>query len=783
MSKKHYAEVLVDVANRRLDQSYHYIIPDRFQVQPGMTVVVPLRNRKVQGLVVRLTDEPPAMDKEMVLKPIEAVLESERLIPAELVELAGWLAETTISPLAQSLHTVWPFLKGTAQQWIIPTVRMDDEDVKVLSILDPDTYHALTLLNRARRGGLPEDELIKKAKIKQALLDDMIKQGWVHKEMRFAKAGGSKRPGQTTPEPEKLSAKSPEKPSEKLAETECQPEPLRPDKKTVMDSHHSETGLSAAQAKVLSTIWQAYEQKSGRTVLLHGITGSGKTEVYRELAARVLAQGGDMIILVPEISLTSQLARVFTERFGEWVGIVHSGISSGEKLFMWEKALAGEKRIIIGARSAVFAPLRNLSVIILDEEHDNAYKQDENPKYHARDVARKRMEQRSGLVLIGSATPSLEAYAAAQRGVISLATLSERYNRQALPAVTIVDMKQELASGNKSMFSLLLTAKLKERIKNGEQSILFLNRRGYSTFVFCRECGYVARCPQCDVALTYHSSKQELWCHYCNFKQDVFHRCPECGSRYIRFFGQGTQKVEEEVAALFPDVEVLRLDTDTTSGQGKHQEILDQFRAGNVPILVGTQMLAKGLDFPNVTLVGVISADQLLNMPDFRSRERTFQLLTQVAGRAGRGLKPGEVIIQTHSPADRAILRAADQDYVRFFWEEIAYRKLQSYPPFAHIIRILIYHSKEEQVIRAAHDLATSIKKPLAAEDEQEYVILGPAPSVLTKLKNEYRWQISIKGKNPETLRRIVHSGVRDYYQNCTTSGVNLSIEVNPVST
>lgn len=768
-----YAEVLVDVANRRLDQSYHYLVPEKLQVKAGMTVIVPLRNRQVQGLVVKVTEEPPEVEGEVKFRFIEAILEEQCLIPLELIELASWLAETTICSVAQALHTVWPYLKGKAELWVIPMAGLEDEDVKVLELLDPDTFNVLAVLNRARRGGLPERVLLKRANVEQNLLEDMQKQGWIRKESRFSKAGPLKT------DKTRIDSDSPKASLSELAPCSQNQEQEKP---SALNCAEKVIELTADQKTALQEIWRSYKRREGGIVLLHGVTGSGKTEVYREAVFKVLQEGGDAIILVPEISLTSQLSRVFLEQFGDLVGIIHSGINSGEKLTLWGQILAGEKRIIIGARSAVFAPLPGLSLIILDEEHDNAYKQDENPKYHARDVARKRMMQRKGLVVLGSATPSLESYAAAQRGKVSLVELGERINRRALPAVEIVDMKQELANGNTSMFSFSLREKLREKIERGEQSILFLNRRGYSTFVFCRECGYVARCPNCDVSLTFHSQRQELCCHYCDHHQKVVHRCPDCGSRYIRFFGQGTQKVEEEVGALYPGAEVLRLDTDTTSGSGKHREIFERFRNERVPILVGTQMLAKGLDFPNVTLVGVISADQLLNMPDFRSRERAFQLLTQVAGRAGRGEKDGDVIIQTYTPGDRAIIRASRQDYAAFFWEEISYRKQLGYPPFSHIIRVLLFHEREERVIKAAHDLADQIRLVLMQREDEHYQILGPAPAVLTKLKNEFRWQVSVKGKNPEILRKIIHSGVKAFYSGSTCSGIKLSIEVNPLS-
>ena len=757
-----YAEILVDVANRRLDQSYSYIIPDHLAIREGMMVIVPLKNRKVQGLVVKISTEPPEIEREYTLRAIESIREEHCLIPSELIELANWLAETTICPVAQALHTVWPFLKGKAQNWIIPMVSMQDEDVKVLKLLDPEAYKVLEVLNRARKGGVPEQLLFKRTGASKNLIEDMLRQGWLRSEVRFSKSGRIVVPKTSINHHAVTSIVN----------------YLNIDPTTSQAKHSIE--LNDEQSKAVEVIWSSYLKKYKQTVLLHGVTGSGKTEVYREVISRVLRDGGDVILLVPEISLTSQIAKVFLAEFGDVVGIIHSGIKSDEKLELWQKILAGEKRIVIGARSAVFAPFKNLSLIILDEEHDNAYKQDDNPKYHARDVARKRMEQRDGLVVLGSATPSLEAYAAAHREVIDLVTINQRYNRSALPAVQIIDMKEELAKGNKSMFSYALRSKLEERIARGEQSILFLNRRGYSTFVFCRECGYVAKCPHCDVSLTYHNQKQDLRCHYCGYQEEVFHNCPECGSRYIRFYGQGTQKVEEEVSALFPGIEVLRLDTDTTAD--KNKDILERFRKQEVPILVGTQMLSKGLDFPNVTLVGVISADQLLNMPDFRSRERAFQLLTQVAGRAGRAEKPGEVVIQTYSPEDRAIIQAAKHDYRNFFWEEISYRKERKYPPFSHIIRVLVFHEKEENVIKSAHELAVCIKRSQLELEAEDYHILGPAPAVMTKLKDKFRWQVSVKGKNPEILRNIVYRGVRFFYKDTYSSGINLSIEVNPMS-
>lgn len=752
-----YAEVLVDVANRRLDQSYHYLIPEELALGIGMRVLVLLQSRKVQGLVVNVTNELPEELETVNLKPVLEVVDGESLVPQDLIELARWLAQTTVCSVAQSLHTVWPLLKGKVEEWVILVASVKDPDIQALQWLDSEAFRALLVLSRARSQAIPLKTFLKRAIIFEETVEKLLKQGWAKKETRFSSAAGSKR-------------------KSSLGEGSFV-------EKNKLSSGRSYE-LTEDQATAVRDVWSVLEGDSAQTVLLHGVTGSGKTDVYRELITKILAQGGDAILLVPEISLTSQVARYFETQFGENVIILHSGLQPREKMNAWQDILFGRKRIVIGARSAVFAPLPNLRLIIIDEEHDGAYKQDENPKYHARDVARKRMEQRRGVVLLGSATPSLEAYAAAQAGKIRLLTMTRRIGESVLPSVEIVDMRKELAQGNRSMFSLLLQQKLRQRLERGEQTMLFLNRRGYSTFVVCRECGYVVSCPNCDIALTYHTQGQAMRCHYCNHSEHPPHTCPQCGSRYIRFFGQGTQRVEEELQGLLPEAAILRLDFDTTRSEDAHRRILERFRRQEASILVGTQMMAKGLDFPNVTLVGVIAADQTLNMPDFRARERTFQLLTQVAGRAGRSKSPGEVVIQTYSPTDGAILRAAHHDFPGFFWDEIGYRKERGYPPFTHIIRVLLLHEKEDRVIKGAHDLGVCLQREMLEPEygNSELEILGPAPAVLSRLKNQWRWQVSVKGRQPDQLRRLLHRGVRSFFQGSASNGVVLNIEVDPLS-
>lgn len=763
-----YAEVLVDVANRRLDRSYHYLIPEYLNIKTGMRVLVYLQNRKVQGLVVNVRNDLPDELASLDLKSILEIVDENSLVPSDLIELAHWLAQTTICSVAQSLHTVWPLLKGRVEEWVILQASIKDSDVRAQQWLDLEAFRALSVLNRARSKAIPLKMFWKRAGISEAMLEKLLQQGWVKKESRLVSQGqgGLK----------KVSLQQ-----DSLEEASLGQKEVAKDQNLSSESYYKLTG---EQTTVVRNVLAALAEGSQQTILVHGVTGSGKTAVYRELIRQVVAAGGDAILLVPEISLTPQVARYFETQFGEQVIVLHSGLRPRDKMRAWEEILAGLKRVVIGARSAVFAPLGHLKLIILDEEHDGAYKQAENPKYHARDVARKRMEQLKGVVLLGSATPSLEAYAAAQSGKIRLLTMTQRIGESVLPPVEIVDMREELMRGNRSMFSFLLQQKLRNRLELGEQTMLFLNRRGYATFVVCRECGYVVSCPNCDIALTYHSQGQAMRCHYCNHKEFPPLACPNCGSRYIRFFGQGTQRVEEELQGLLPEAAILRLDFDTTRSGESHHTILESFRRQEASILVGTQMMAKGLDFPNVTLVGVIAADQMLNMPDFRARERTFQLLTQVAGRAGRSSKAGEVVIQTYAPTDGAILRAAKHDFEGFFWDEIRYRKERKYPPFTHIIRVLLLHEKEERVIKGANDLGLCLQQGMQNPEygKNELDILGPAPAVLARLKNQWRWQISVKGTRLDLLRAFLHQGVQRFYKNSASNGVVLNIEVDPLS-
>ncbi len=460
--------------------------------------------------------------------------------------------------------------------------------------------------------------------------------------------------------------------------------------------------LTDAQAQVMEPVAKAIAEEQHQMMLLHGLTGSGKTELYLQAISAVLAKNQEAIMLVPEISLTPQMVTRFKARFGELVAIMHSGLSNGEKYDEWRKIHRKEVKVVVGARSAVFAPFTNIGIIIIDEEHETSYKQEETPRYHTRDVAQYRGERHRAPVILGSATPSIESYARAKKGVYQLLSLTERVNGRPLPDVEVVDMRQELRNGNRSMFSLALTEAISDRLEKKQQTVLFLNRRGYSTFVMCRDCGYVASCNHCDISYTYHRKGNSLKCHYCGDEQPMPETCSECGSDHIRFFGSGTQKVEEELAKQFPEARVIRMDVDTTRKKGAHKQLLDAFGQGKADILLGTQMIAKGLDFPKITLVGVLAADSMLHIPDFRSAERTFQLLEQVAGRAGRDELRGEVLVQSYTPEHYSIQLVKEHDYEQFVAKEMQSRKIGGYPPYYFMALLTISDTELASVMQTS---------------------------------------------------------------------------------
>ena len=534
--------------------------------------------------------------------------------------------------------------------------------------------------------------------------------------------------------------------------------------------------LTSSQAVALAPILKAVTEDRNETFLLKGVTGSGKTEVYLQTIAETLKRGKSALMLVPEIALTPQMVNHFKGRFGEAVAVLHSGLSVGEKYDEWRKIERGEAKVVVGARSSIFAPVENIGVIIIDEEHEATYKQDESPRYHARDIALWRSEYHHCPVILGSATPSLESRARAQKKVYTLLELTERANKKALPEVEVVDMREEVKKQNRSSFSLVLQEKIRERIAKKEQIVLLLNRRGYSSFVMCRDCGFVLPCPNCDISLTLHMDTKTMKCHYCGHEEGIPHTCPSCKGHKIRYYGTGTQKIEEELLTLIPEASVIRMDVDTTRKKGAHEKLLTAFGNGEADILLGTQMIAKGLDFPNITLVGVINADTALGLPDFRASERTFQLLTQVSGRAGRAELTGEVIVQTYNPEHYAIQLAKEHDYDHFYQHEMLLRHRGGYPPYYFTILITTSHEEELKAAKKMQDIIQVIKPVI----KPETILLGPTPKAVARVNNRYYYQTIIKYKNEPQLFTTLHE-ILNQSQREMAKGLQVSIDSEPM--
>lgn len=532
--------------------------------------------------------------------------------------------------------------------------------------------------------------------------------------------------------------------------------------------------LTEEQSKCFEEINKDIQNNKFSKNLIYGITGSGKTEIYLRLIQEVSKKGKEAIVLVPEISLTPQMVDRFLARFGDTVAVLHSKLSIGERYDEWQKISSGEKKIVIGARSAIFAPIENLGIIIIDEEHDISYKSDTTPRYNAKDLAKYIAEKNNCPLVLGSATPEITTMYNAKENEINLYILTKRANNSKLPKVEIVDLRNELAIGNRSMISFKLQDKMKENLDRKEQTILFLNRRGYSTFIMCRDCGYVAKCKNCNISLTYHMSENKLKCHYCGYEEKVIKECPECNSKKVKYFGTGTQKLEEEIHKIFPEASTIRMDIDTVSKKNSHEEILNTFKNDNIDILIGTQMVVKGHHFPNVTLVGVVTADSSLNLEDYRAVERTFQTLVQVAGRAGRE-KEGEVIIQTYNPDHYAIIEAQKQDYDLFYNQEIALRKILNYPPFCDIIMISFQGTDLNEIQK----ISNLVYKKIKSVKDENINIFKPVPSPVDKIKNKYRWRIILKCKVTSRILDIINYGIEDeIIKKCKNT--RITVDINP---
>lgn len=795
------AQVIVDVPAKQVNQTFDYLVPDKFHdiLENGMRVIVPFGPRKVMGFVINITND----SKFKRLRKIIDVLDLTPVLTDEMIELGKWVAEHTLSYYITAYQAMLPqVLKAAYKKEIVRLT--EDELIPELEVLfagrDVINFDEITkanipyrLVQKAIQAGdiyinyivqskatkkyitmvrpILEDyqlmealeDLPKNAKKQRVIIEHFINQSEPLSQKELIK-----RYSTSYSTIKQLKQKG-------LIETYQQEIYRHPyDDKAFTKTYP--LPLTEQQKKAIQPIKQIIHKEEHKVVLLHGVTGSGKTEIYLQAIQDVLNNGKEAIVLVPEISLTPQMVKRFKGRFGESVAVFHSALSAGEKYDEWRKIYRGEVKVVVGARSAVFAPFENIGIIIIDEEHEVTYKQEDQPRYHARDVAIERGLYHQCPVILGSATPTLESYARALKGVYQLAVLDKRTNNQAMPEVKIVDMRQELHAGNRTMFSRLLKLKIEEALKRKEQIILLLNRRGFSTFVMCRDCGQVNECPHCDIALTYHKSSHRLKCHYCSYEEPMPIVCPACQSEYIRYFGTGTERVEEALTKLIPEARIIRMDVDTTRRKGAHERLLERFRNYEADILLGTQMIAKGLDFENVTLVGVLTADSMLHLPDFRSSEKTFQLLTQVSGRAGRHELPGEVIIQTYTPEHYSIQLASQYDYVQFFNIEMRLRRQFQYPPYVFISLITVSHPDHLTAINITEEIVQYLSKHLAPQTS----VLGPTPSPIMRIKDRYRYQCMIKYKKERHLKEIINMAIRPFEDQMNQDELQIIIDMQP---
>ena len=739
------AEVIISNSVRQLGKVFHYLIPENLypNIKIGQLVSVPFgnSNRTIEAFVVGITDHSEIQE----LKYIKDIVIESELFKDELIELAIWMSKQYMCNIYDCLRLMLPPVSSLKSREKTLHVSLLKSKEEILGLIGANKIKAVKQVDT----------------LKYLLSNETCSASDITKE-----CNSSYNVLRTLEKKELIEIK----------EEVLDKDPLR-NKLIGKTLPFTPNNL---QKNAIDQISVLLDKNQPAEVLVHGVTGSGKTEVYLQLISKVLENNKQAIVLVPEISLTPQMIQRFVGRFGNQVAVLHSRLSDGERSDQWHKIKEGKVRVVVGARSAVFAPFKNLGIIIIDEEHEHTYKSEKTPKYHAKNIARQRSILENCVVVLGSATPSIETYYQALQGKIDFVQLPQRANNSALPEVEIVDMRNELDDGNKSIFSRSLYNAIKKNIENNNQTILFLNKRGYSSFVLCRKCGYVEKCKNCNISLTYHLQGERLVCHYCGYNRSNLKLCPSCGSNYIRHFGVGTQKLEEEVKKHFSNATVLRMDLDTTSRKNSHEEILNKFREENINILIGTQMIAKGHDFPNVTLVGVISADLMLNMEDFRSTEKTFQLLTQVAGRAGRAQKKGKVIVQTYEVDNFSIQTAKDQDYISYYNQEIIIRNELNYPPFCDIVSILISSDDEVKIKGVANRVESIIREELKVYGDK-ILILKALPAPISKIKNKFRWRVIIKCNMDEQLRDRLNDVIKreagQYEKWCS-----ISTDVNPLS-
>lgn len=731
-----YADIIIDISSDKLDRSFQYKVPERLEqeIKVGMVVSIPFGNASQlrKGYITGFSKEPKIASGK--LKEICEICSGEETTESRLIALAAWMKENYGSTMIQALKTVLPIqekIKAKERRYICLNIS-EDEGYQILADLEKTRFRARTRLLK---------ELLEKK--------------------RLDSAQASKKLGATSAVIKKMQEQG-------IIRIEYD-EILRNSMDTSDIPEENQMLLTQEQEIAVQQIREEWEKQSPRPVLIEGVTGSGKTQVYMKLIEWTISRGEQAIVLIPEIALTYQTVRRFYARFGDKVSVINSRQSQGERYDQFKRAKRGKVQVMIGPRSALFTPFGNLGLIVIDEEHEPSYKSESSPRYHARETAIKRAELEHARVVLGSATPSVEAYSQAKKGAYGLVRLNARYGSRPMPQVSIVDLREELKAGNRSVLSRELREKMKARFEKKEQVMLFLNRRGYAGFVSCRSCGQVMKCPHCDVALSEHNNDR-LLCHYCGYETRKPQACPVCGSPYIGGFKAGTQQIEKVVRETFPGVRTLRMDFDTTRTKGSYEKILASFAKHEADVLIGTQMIVKGHDFPDVTLVGVVAADLSLNAEDYRCAERTFQLLCQAAGRGGRGEKPGEAVIQTYQPDHYSIQAAAVQDYQAFYEEEMSYRMLLDYPPAAHMLAVLGSGPEDELLVQAMHYLKLYVQRIYKKNDLH---VIGPAYAAVGKVKDIYRQVIYLKHEDYQILVWIkdqlekyieINSGFRKLY-------------------
>lgn len=796
------AKVIVDIPSKSVDFTFDYIIPIRLQsmIQIGMRVIVPFGPRTIQGYVMKITDQP---DSNIGIKKLKEIIEIQDIKPElteELIQFTEWYNNYFVTKRISMLEVMLPSaikakytkvfsiedtnalpetLAGkfdSSGHYAFKAAQQNDDLTQIAPLLKQGIVSEVTLLSqnvnkKKQRAicvveGFNYDSVLnslEKSKKQYELYAFLLDEQHRIVLLKEIEAMGYSKSSVDT-----LIRKGFVEKYDAVVE--------RDPFETRVFEQDVKQHLTSDQQRAFEAISEKIHAHEQCTYLLHGVTGSGKTEVYLQTIEEVLNLNRQAMMLVPEIALTPQMVLRFKRRFGDEVAVLHSGLSKGERYDEWQKIRDGKARVSVGARSSVFAPFKNLGMIIIDEEHESSYKQEDYPRYHARDIAQWRSEYHQCPLILGSATPSLESFARAEKGVYELLSLPNRVNQQALPEVEIVDMREELNSGNRSMFSNQLRDAIQQRLDNQEQIVLFLNRRGYASFMLCRDCGHVPQCPNCDISLTYHKSTDQLKCHYCGHQEVPPNQCPNCESEHIRQMGTGTQRVEELLQEAFQEARIIRMDVDTTSRKGAHEKLLNDFGSGKGDILLGTQMIAKGLDFPNITLVGVLNADTMLNLPDFRASERTYQLLTQVAGRAGRHEKEGQVLIQTYNPDHYAIKDVQENDYTAFFQKEMNYRKIGKYPPYFFLINFTIAHKEMKKVMEASKH----IHKILLQHLTDKALVLGPSPAALSRINNEYRFQILVKYKREPALHEALKYLDDYYHDQYLKEKLSLKIDIAP---